>query len=108
MGSKKEEPRQESEAAAEAGHAAEPLDVGDSRVSDMAKKLGEATSEGYKKARPVVVSGAKKGAHLAAVGGRKGAHLAVVGAGKAKDLVVDFWQKRAESEGPANPEDHDK
>lgn len=108
MGSKEEEPRQEPEAAADAGHAAEPLDVGESRVSEMAKKLGEATSEGFKKAGPVVVSGAKKGAHLAAVGGRKGAHLAVVGAGKAKDVVMDFWQKRAESDGPANPEDDDK
>ena len=68
--SKEEEDRQEPEAPVEAE--ATPLDAEESRVAEMAKKVGVATSAGFKKARPVVVSGAKKGGHLAAVGGRKG------------------------------------
>ena len=86
----------------------ESLESAESRVSEIAKKVSESTSAGYRKARPVVVSGAKKGAHLAAVGGRKGAHLAAVGAGKAKDVVMGFWQKVTESDGSPNPEDDDK
>jgi hypothetical protein len=83
----------------------ESPEAAESRFSEMAKKVGESTSAGYKKARPVVVAGAKKGAHIAAVGGRKGAHLAVLGAGKAKDLVMGFWQKATESDGPDSEDD---